>query len=266
MTVIAVSDIHGSMTVVGNLRRMQARYPDAYTIFCGDYFDGHEHSAEVVGTIMRQVEDKRAVAILGNHDLMFSDYMEGGTASDLWYVNNGDQTITSMLKYKGITGIDPRSDEARHDMIDSYQAEKDFVRKLPTICVYGKMLFIHAGLDLNSADPLRDTKPSDRIWIREDYIYRADRSDPIFAHNPLDYTLVTGHTPTGLIGGRFDGSDEEIKTSFPKCPILKIAYPDECARYFIDGGVHSGQPENQGNIAVFDEQTGELIDSLQTRA
>lgn len=265
MTVIAVSDIHGSMTVVGNLRRMQARYPNAYTIFCGDYFDGHAHSAEVIRTIMRQVEDKRAVAILGNHDLMFSSYMEGGDGADLWFLNSGAETITSMLKSKGITGLDPRSAQARHDMLDSFQDEKQFVRKLPTICVYGKMLFIHAGLDLSSADPLRDTKPSDRIWIREDYIYRTDRSEAIFAHNPMDYTLVTGHTPTGLIGGRFDGTDKEIKANFPRCPILKIGYPGESPRYFIDGGVHSGEKENQGNIAVFDETTGELVDSLQTR-
>jgi serine/threonine protein phosphatase 1 len=266
MTVIAVSDLHGSTTVLKNLAKMQAKYPDAYTIFCGDYFDGHTHSAAVLREIKKQVEDKRAIAILGNHDEMFLAYMDDPANEELWFMNGGDETVRHMVyQSSGIENIDPRSQQARHDMIDGYQDIQEFVRTLPTICVYGRMLFIHAGLDLSTANPLSDTKAVDRIWIREDYIFRSDRSEAIFAHNPLDYTLVTGHTPTGLIKGRFDDSPVEVKEKFPRCPILKISYENECPRYFIDGGVHSGFAENQGNIAVFNEETGEMVDSIQSR-
>lgn len=266
MTVIAVSDIHGSLHVMQHLEAMQAKYPDATTIFCGDYFDGHEHSAAVMRTIMQQVQEKRAVAVLGNHDEMFQQYLENPDSNQsLWFMNGGDETVAHMIHDATGKEVDPHSDQARHDMMDQYADILEFVQKLPTICVFGRMLFIHAGLNLNTGNPFADTKAIDRIWIREDYIYRNDRSEAIFAHNPLDYAIVTGHTPTGLIGGRFDNSPVDVKTKFPRCPILKIQYEDEQPRYFIDGGAHSGLHENQGNIAVFNEETGELIDSIQTR-
>ncbi len=266
MTVIAVSDIHGSMTVLGHLRRMQAKYPDAVTVFCGDYIDGHPHAAEVLRTIMRQVADGRAYAILGNHDQMLLDYLQDESNQDAWFMNGGDETTMAMVTAATGEKLPPESDESRHIMIDRYQDVATFIAGLSTICVYGKLFFIHAGLDLSKADPLRDTSAMDRIWIREDYIYRSDRSEPIFAHNPFDYTLVTGHTPTGLIKGRYDGDETYIESKFPHCPILAVHYDDEMPRYFIDGGVHSGLAENQGNIAVFDEETGRMIDRLQTRA
>ncbi|WDF83463.1 metallophosphoesterase [Lacticaseibacillus pabuli] len=265
MTVIAVSDIHGSMTVMKHVREMQAKHPDAFTIYLGDYFDGHEHSAQVMRMIMKQVADKKAIAVLGNHDAMFQEYMKDNANQALWFMNGGDATVQHMIKFATGKEIDPASDEARHDMFDNFNDIFEFVSKLPTIAVYGRMLYIHAGLDLGTANPISDTKVIDRLWIREDYIYRTDRSEAIFAHNPLDYTIVTGHTPTGLIAGRFDNSPVDVKEKFPHCPILKIQYEGEEPRYFIDGGVHSALPENQGNIAVFDEETGELVDSLQTR-
>ncbi|KRM54379.1 metallophosphoesterase [Lacticaseibacillus sharpeae] len=264
MTVIAVSDIHGSMTVMGHLRRMQAKYPDAVTVFCGDYIDGHPHSAEVVRSIMRQVADGRAYAILGNHDQMLLDYLRDDVNRQAWFMNGGDKTVASMVHAATGKDMPPESDASRHAMIDKYTDMGEFIAQLPTMCVYGKIIFIHAGFDLSKADPLRDTSAVDRIWIREDYIYRNDRSEPIFAHNPFDYTLVSGHTPTGLIKGRYDGDETYIETKFPKCPILAVHYDGESPRYFIDGGVHSGYKENQGNIAVFDEETGLLLDSLQT--
>lgn len=264
MTVIAVSDIHGSMAVMGHLRRMQAKYPDAVTVFCGDYIDGHPHAANVLQLIERQVADGRAYAILGNHDQMLLDYLHDDANRKAWFMNGGDKTVTNMVQ--AVTGkeLPPESDFSRHTMIDSYEDTAKFIAQLPTMCVYGKIIFVHAGFDLSKSDPLRDTSQLDRIWIREDYIYRTDRSEPIFAHNPFDYTLVSGHTPTGLIGGRFEGSEESIPEQFPRCPILTVHYEGEAPRYFIDGGVHSGRVENQGNIAVFDEETGELIDRLET--
>lgn len=266
MTVIAVSDIHGSLHVMQHLSVMQAKYPEATTVFCGDYFDGHEHSAAVMRQIMQQVEAKKAVAILGNHDEMFQQYMnQPETNQSLWFMNGGDETVTHMVQDATGREVDPHSAKAHHDMMDAYADILAFVTKMPTICVFGRMLFVHAGLDLNKENPLAETRAIDRIWIREDYIYRSDRSEAIFAHNPLDYTLVTGHTPTGLIGGRFDDSLVAVKTKFPRCPILKIQYEEEQPRYFIDGGAHSGLKENQGNIAVFNEETGEMIDSIQTR-
>ncbi len=249
---------------MGHLRRMQAKYPDAVTVFCGDYIDGHPHAAEVLQCIMRQVADKRAFAILGNHDQMLLDYLRDDGNRPGWFMNGGDQTVASMVHAATGKDMPPESPESRHVMIDKYTETGEFIAKLPTMCVYGKMIFVHAGFDLSKADPLRDTSQSDRVWIREDYIYRSDRSEAIFAHNPFNYTLVTGHTPTGLIKGRYDGGDTYIEAEFPHCPILTVKYDDEAPRYFIDGGVHSGRPENQGNIAVFDEETGLLIDSLQT--
>ncbi|MDN5591063.1 MAG: serine/threonine protein phosphatase, partial [Lacticaseibacillus paracasei] len=40
-------------------------------------------------------------------------------------------------------------------------------------------------------------------------------------------------------------------------------YPDESPRYFIDGGNHMTYKENYGNICVFDETKGVMIDSDQ---
>ncbi|MFK5278392.1 serine/threonine protein phosphatase, partial [Lacticaseibacillus paracasei] len=42
-----------------------------------------------------------------------------------------------------------------------------------------------------------------------------------------------------------------------------IQYPEESPRYFIDGGNHMTYKENYGNICVFDETKGVMIDSDQ---
>lgn len=136
--------------------------------------------------------------------------------------------------------------------------------KLPLTVIIGKLVFVHAGFDLSLHDPIKDTSDHDKYWMREEYWYNVQ---PVFAHNPLDYAIVTGHTPTRGITGLYANGKADINTKRNRVAsptgVLTVQYEDEYARFFIDGGNHGGPADFIGNIAVFDADTGMLIEVLE---
>lgn len=269
MTMIVVSDIHGHLETMDRVRAMQAKYPHTLTVYLGDYIDGYPYGGRVLTQIHEQVQASQAIAIRGNHDQMLLDYL--ANKDNPWFINGGKATLRQMVQ--DYAPAKARKSNLQQAVLTYMSPLIQFIAEMPTAVEFDKLLLIHAGLDLSLEDPLKETTPFNRMWVREPYIYNMDetknREHPVFAHNPIAKTIVTGHTPTALIYGDYENNVKpslpptSFSDGYPKCPVKVIQYPDESPRYFIDGGNHMTYKENYGNICVFDETKGVMIDSDQ---
>lgn len=262
--VIAISDIHGQMLVFPELDKIRAKYPNAPVVFCGDYQDSaHHHSGFSVAEKIMEMqhgEPDKIYAILGNHDASAVESLTG--ENDFWLEGDGEDVIAEATLLRGhtLTSMKMATEFVRRDYTDLI----DWMGNLPLTKKIGKLLFVHAGLNLSAANPIEDTSDQDKYWLREEYWYSVQ---PYFARNPLDYAIVSGHTPTtnitGLyLGGNPDSTTKRNRVNGP-AGILTVQYEGEYARFFIDGGNHGGPSWYIGNIAIFDSDTGELIEAFE---
>lgn len=248
-TYIFASDPHGSgQPWIDKVEQMKAKYPSAQVVFGGDYIDGGKHSKETVDYVMASTQ-AGAVAIMGNHEQMMIDSVDM-KVPDIWKINGQKTTIRS---FAGRSWSWPK----RVYEFKYYAQEFiDWVRTIPDIYVTDHIVFVHAGIDWQAG--IQDTTHYDRIWARENYIY-ADTD--VFAHNTTNYTIITGHTPTGYISGKYEGDVKPPVSTDTSCPVVSVQYPSEPARIFTDNGAHGACGERVGNVIVVDEM-GNMIDHI----
>ena len=273
---IFASDPHGTgIPWIKLVQAAQAAYPDAQTVFGGDYIDGREYSLETVRFIEDQVQ-AGARALIGNHEKLMFDFVQ--LDSRLWYVNGGKTTVRSFLgRGYGAETVRRRLYRSRH-----YR----FLIGLPTMLVTEHLCFVHAGLtrqELAGNAVLRDYANfkldldwETHLWARQNYWYQ-DNDDVIFAHNHSRHTIISGHTPTMLLSGSFDqptrycpeqailptynyNHPEQDDLGRRPCPVRVVRYNDEPGRYFTDDGCHGGG-EHFGNVCVFDDY-GNLVETF----
>ncbi|KRL97622.1 metallophosphoesterase [Levilactobacillus hammesii] len=262
--VICVSDIHGQLFVFPKIKELRRRYPSAHVVFGGDYQDSiHHHTGLAVADTIRKMkiaEPDKIHVIKGNHDQLLWQSLTGKNTD--WFEAGGDDIIEEL----SLTFTQSPADlwEAIELVKRKYAFLITWIGLLPMSVRIGHLIVVHAGIDLTLADPVKETSEHDKLWMREPYWYSAFY--PNYAHNPLDAAIISGHTPTSLITGIYDGqpSQETLRnrTVSPR-GILTVQYKNEYARFFIDGGNHSGPVNHIGNIGVFDADTGRLIEAIE---
>lgn len=279
---IWTSDPHGTgQPWIKLVRQAQLKYPDSQTIFGGDYIDGNANSLETVAFVYDQVKNHHAIALRGNHEQLMHDFVAYG--NDLWFYNGAKTTIKSLFG----RGFSKKVACQKLQETEYY----DFLVNLPTILVQSHFIFVHAGVPCdewanghskwqnnevyNKYLPFMvDMNPITYFWLwsRNEYFY-GKNDDYIFAHNYTGHTIVSGHTPTSLIFGEYDsnqpgfvptynwnlGPDNDPLISQRPCPVRKIQYEGEPARYLTDDGCH-GCPTHHGNICVFNSMNGKLVE------
>ncbi|WP_461226125.1 metallophosphoesterase [Lacticaseibacillus suihuaensis] len=262
--VIALSDLHGQVMSFPLLADVRGRYPEAPVVLGGDYQDSYHHHTglEVAETIYRMQRDEpgRIFALQGNHDAALVESMRG--QNTYWLDAEGEDLI---LQCVAKDALPPASmAEALELVRQRYGKMLVWMAGLPLHLRIGRLIFVHAGFDLTLADPVALTPRQDQYWLREEYWYGP--KSPIWAHNPLDASIVSGHTPTSLITGVYDGvaalATRRNRVASPH-GILTVQYNGEYPRFFIDGGLHSGPAGRLPNIAVLDADTGGLIEAIE---
>jgi serine/threonine protein phosphatase 1 len=149
-----------------------------------------------------------------------------------------------------------------------YQDLFRYIDRLPLHVQIGKLIFVHAGFDLSLRDPINFTTEQDQYWLRESYWYGNNgKKRPVWGHNPLPLSIVSGHTPTSLMVGTYEGNAAKStlrnRVASPH-GILTVQYEHEFPRYFIDAGCHSGPASRIPNLGVLDAETGELIEAVES--
>lgn len=250
---IFISDIHGNLETLELIKQVRADYPDAQLVGGGDYIDGRWDVKPVIDYLQNAAENSDAVILKGNHEQMLLNYADKCEHQDgIWFYNGGAYSLDSLYGRE----LDP--DEIRKT--EYYH----FFKNMPMMYETPHIIFVHAGVrpdekynDPDSYDKLdiyRGKYDYDfyRIWARQEYWFNEEG---YFAHNKTGKVIVTGHTPTAGISGRFDDGRKMEQLPMTACRVRVVDYSGEPARIFTDGGSHSDQalyPHNDGNVVVLD--------------
>ncbi len=153
---------------------------DDTLIFLGDYIDRGKYSYEVIEYLLRIRDTQRkTVFLIGNHERMLFDYIEGNDASGNYLYNGGTATRQSYVDRFGSFHIPEKHREFFRSLVYYFESD-DFIA-------------VHAGLDPR-VNNLEAQSAEDMIWIREKFYRTKFR----FAK-----TVIFGHTPTYHLHGKW---------------------------------------------------------------
>lgn len=195
MRAYAIGDIHGHLDLLEAAHDLiaqdMAREGHATVIHVGDLVDRGENSRGVIEFLMAgQVRGADWVVLKGNHDRMFSRFLETpeaaepGLRAELSWLHprlGGGPTLASY----GVHAPADRPVAAVH--ADATQAvpaaHRDWLAGRPSQHRQGDCLFVHAGI--RPGIPFAEQTETDLVWIREPFL--SDTRD----HGAL---IVHGHT------------------------------------------------------------------------
>jgi len=172
----AIGDVHGCCltlrTMVEDLLRLE---PDDTLFLLGDFIDRGPDSKGVLDYLLQLIRDRAydIRPLMGNHEELCLKAAGGDSfARSIWYDNGGWGTL------KGF-GVDRPEDIPKIYL--------DFMAAMPPVLVEPDYVFVHAGLDFTTIDPIRDSSSQVMLW---------SRSERVQPKNISGRTLLCGHTKT----------------------------------------------------------------------
>jgi serine/threonine protein phosphatase 1 len=180
--VIAVGDIHARYDLLEKLIE-RVRGSLAVVIFLGDILDRGGEDIAVVSKIRHMEENpddyglSNVFCLMGNHEKMFVDAVNGPGAEFMLWVQNG----------------------GNFEQFGELQEHLDWFEQLPIYMTVGDTLFIHAGI-VPGRDPyeLVDKGHVDKlVWMREPFLSMGPQFEK---WNPELKQVVFGHTPKFDVG------------------------------------------------------------------
>jgi len=191
--IYAIGDVHGQHEMLlAALEQVEIDGgPDAKVVFLGDYVDRGANSDQVIQLLINGIAaGKNWTCLLGNHDRMFSMFMEDVPRADPhllvgyhWF-HDRIGGVETMLSY-GVEIAERERTSALHERARKAVPNEhlDFLKSLKTHEVAGEQLFVHAGI--RPGVPLPQQIENDLVWIREEFLtYSEDHP----------WLVVHGHT------------------------------------------------------------------------
>jgi serine/threonine protein phosphatase 1 len=193
----AIGDIHGHIGLLhaAHLRIAKDKATcgdkDAPIIHIGDLVDRGPDSRGVIDHLAKGTDaGKNWVVLKGNHDRMFSSFLDDPGAQDpglrreFSYLHPRIGGSTTLASY-GVANAGDRPLAPVHaEAVAAVPPEhRRFLASRPTYFARGEALFVHAGIRPGVA--LKDQTEDDLVWIREPFLsYRGN----------FPWLLVHGHT------------------------------------------------------------------------
>jgi serine/threonine protein phosphatase 1 len=177
--IFAIGDIHGCLEKLKDLMsKIDIDNRNDTLVFIGDFIDRGRFSKEVIDYVLHlQGKYKKMVCLLGNHESMFLNYLEG-VDEDMYLVNGGIYTLQSY-KISFSDDIEKRKSKIPADHRAFFQSLRPYYETKDYI-------FVHAGL--NPDVPLAEQGVYDLLWVRYEFIE---------SENDIGKIVVFGHTPVG---------------------------------------------------------------------
>lgn len=212
----AIGDVHGCSKTLRRMVEDVLRLKLKDTLYLlGDYIDRGPDSVGVLNYLLHLRDSGFDICpIKGNHEELLLNAVANPAARDLWFGNGGWGTLRELK-------ID--SPEAIP------QCYLDFMAHMPYFLTTEGYVLVHAGLDFNSQDPLRDTPSQYMLWSRDCKV------DPTKIDN---LTLITGHTVT---------------------PLFAINESLASSHITLDNGCYDKGELNCGSLVALDLDTRELL-------
>ncbi len=177
--IIAVGDIHGCFYSLHRLLEKIELREDDQLVFLGDYIDRGKYSRDVVSFLIELRGWYDSFFLMGNHELMFLDYLRSNDAS-LWLQNGGNAMLDSY--------------ESR-DGKDIPEEHLDFFGSCLYYLETRHFFFVHGGLDpeMTIRSNMEFVKKEQFCWMRDHLRSRHLESG---LYPEWEKTVVCGHTPT----------------------------------------------------------------------
>jgi serine/threonine protein phosphatase 1 len=171
----AVGDIHGcAAELEALLERIRPTKLDRF-VFLGDYVDRGPASRRVIDLIIDLDELCEVIALKGNHEAMFLDFLERPESSGagLFILNGGSATLASYSTGDGSFEIP--------------ETHINFLRNLRLTFETDTHFFVHAGVPLQLLSTI-DLKMHEEqlLWSRHPFLSTDFRWEKVIVH---------GHTP-----------------------------------------------------------------------
>ncbi len=179
-----VGDLHGHYLALRGLMERAGFTDDDLLVTLGDHCDHFPQPRRNVFYLVNDLLDvKNHVAILGNHDQWFVDWLRTGRMNQDWFMQGGSETLSD---YGMIGWNDPRQIPELH--------RRFFMDKLVSYYKDDHVVCVHGGLPAGTAQTiaqdgiLSDDELGEVLWNRSMRL-------------PFDYTeflgerlLLVGHT------------------------------------------------------------------------
>ena len=179
VVIYAIGDVHGRLDLLIGMHETIAadigrHGRDWRIVHLGDYADRGPDSKGVIERLAsRAASDDRVLALAGNHDVGFLDFLSRPDPNGMFARYGGVQTARSYV------AAACRSLEAAVP-----QRHLDFLRRLAFSASFGDFFFCHAGIRPGVALEAQDEQ--DLIWIRGEFHRHPGLHPKVIVH---------GHTP-----------------------------------------------------------------------
>ncbi|MEZ5802216.1 MAG: metallophosphoesterase family protein [Rhizobiaceae bacterium] len=192
MRLYAIGDVHGCAEHLAEMHRLIAaeierdRPRDWRIVHLGDYIDRGPDSKGVLARLIEaKARDARHIALLGNHDAGFLDFLAEPTHHGLFARFGGETTAASYGV--SVNFGDPAALERGHAALTKAMPRShiDFLAKLSLSVCFGDFFFCHAGI--KPGVPLDRQQAEQLIWIRDEFLDCPTLHPKVVVH---------GHTPT----------------------------------------------------------------------
>jgi serine/threonine protein phosphatase 1 len=190
LSTYAIGDLHGCpKTLLKTLRVIEFDENDTLVLL-GDYIDRGPDSARVISEIIKlQSCGFTIVPLKGNHEQYLLDSYNDKKEYSIW--SGKDNVFNSWMMNGG------RETLLSYGYVDSGYCKpdwKEFIPKehidwmfnLPIMFITPEFVFVHAGLDFSTNDPIYETSDDCALWSRTGYIDNSKINNRV---------LITGHTP-----------------------------------------------------------------------
>jgi serine/threonine protein phosphatase 1 len=123
---IAIGDVHGCATALRTLIEGLAVQPHDAVVMLGDAVDRGSDSRGVINQLLDLRERCQLTCILGNHEQMLLDALDGLMPVHEWLVHGGAETLDSYGKGQGVNAIDDAHVEFIRSWGDVHECETHF--------------------------------------------------------------------------------------------------------------------------------------------
>lgn len=190
MRLYAIGDVHGRLDLLQEMHtRIRADldgHPgkDWRIIHLGDYVDRGPDSRGVLEFLVQALDDPRNIALAGNHDIGFLDFLTEPDGGGLFANYGGRETALSYGV--GIDFADPAGLRNGHaSLLRSVpRRHQELLGQLRFSISFGDFFFCHAGI--RPGVPLERQEPATLIWIRDAFLNWPGLHPKVVVH---------GHTP-----------------------------------------------------------------------
>lgn len=151
----AIGDVHGCAEELRALIQKLPLRKDSLVVFLGDYIDRGPDSRGVVDTILDLQQYCRVICLLGNHELMLREFLDGSDSRRVarFIYNGGSATLASYADHDGVFVMP--------------EEHRDFYDSLLYHHVEGDHCFVHAGLPADVHEIDIAVHGEEMVWMRQ---------------------------------------------------------------------------------------------------